>query len=203
MKKLLLLTAAFCFTLAPLHAETGDDAPAEKTELTHAEKKLQKKIKREKKRLAALKKYRAKMKFKWCGNVKVGLMTAKKANTTCLVVYSNPATCPYCVALENEVFKNPKFKKAKEIGVGVISSDPLPDYGLDQGMPRAVIVGPDGKAIGSKLGYSRDGDNLTDYLEALKAAQPSWDAMEASIAELEASSGSEAEAPAEESAQEE
>ncbi len=185
MKKLLILAVAFCFTQSPLIAETNDDSPAEKTELTHAEKKLQKKIKKAKKRMAALKKYRAKMKFKWCGNVKVALSTAKKANTTCLIVYSNPETCPYCVQLDNEVFKNKKFKAAKEIGVGVITAKPVPEYGLNQGMPSAVIVGPDGKVIGSKLGYMRNHDNLSAFLDALKAAQPTWDAMEAEIAALE------------------
>ncbi len=186
MKKLLMLTAALCFTLAPLHAATDDDAPAEKTELTKEEIKLQKKVKKAKKRMSALKKYRAKMKFKWCGTQQVALATARKANTTCLLVYSNPATCPYCVALENEVFKNPKFKKAKEIGVGYISTTPIAEYGLNRGMPSAVIVGPDGKAIGGQLGYMKDRDNATAFIDALKGAQPSWDAMEADIAAMEA-----------------
>ncbi len=190
MKKLLLLAAAFSFTLAPLHAESSD-APAEKTELTHAEKKAQKKLKKAKKRLASLKKYRAKMKFKWCGNVKVGISTARKLNTTCLIVYSNPETCPYCVALEQEVFKNKKFKNAREIGVGVISTSPIPEYQLNRGMPTAVIVGPDGKVIGHQLGYSKDGDNVGNYLSALKAAQPTWEEMEAEIAAMEAGESTE------------
>ncbi len=196
MKKLLILAAALCFTQAPLCAET-DDAPAEKTELTHAEKKLQQKIKKAKKRLAALKKHRAKMKFKWCSSLKVALDTAKKANTTCLVVWSNPSNCPYCVKLEAEVFNNKKFKKAKGIGVGYISTQALPNYQVTS-LPGASIVGPDGKVIQAGLGYTSSGGTLERFLEAMTAAQPTWDAMEAEIAAMEEGGAEEEESTTEE-----
>ncbi len=167
MKALFMMAFACAFALAPLHAEA--DASGEKTEL------VSKKDKKAAKKLAERKKARAKLKFKWCKSLKTALATAKKYNTTCLVVYSNTAGCPYCIKLDAEVFQDKKFKNAKGIGVGYASTQPIEEYGLISGMPSVVIVGPDGQAIGGQLGYVPESDNLGTYLKLLKEAQPEWE----------------------------
>ena len=172
MKSLLLFAAAFGFTLAPLQAKTTDADSADGTEQVS---KKSKKAGKAAKKLADQKKARAKLKFKWCKSLKAGLATAKKYNTTCLVVFSNPQGCAYCVKLDAEVFQNKKFKNAKGIGVGYTSTQPIEEYGLIEGMPSVVIVGPDGKPIGGQLGYIPDSDNLAYYLKQLEEAQPAWD----------------------------
>ncbi len=169
MKVFLCLVAAGSLLFCPLHAEdegTADAAP--RTELTMQDAKA-------KKKRAAAKKARAKLRFKWCKSLKAALATAKKYNTTCLVVFSNPAGCPYCIKLEAEVFQNRKFKAAKGIGVGYQSTEPIEEFGLIDGMPSAVIVGPDGRPVGGQLGYVPESDNLAYYLKLLKEAQPAWD----------------------------
>ncbi len=173
MKSLILLVAALGVAVAPLQAETA--APDSSSELVP---KQSKKTKKAAKKLAERKKARSKLKFKWCKSLKVALATAKKYNTTCLVVYSNTAGCPYCIKLDAEVFQNKKFKNAKGIGVGYSSTEPVEEFGLIEGMPSVVIVGPDGQTIGGQLGYVPQSDNLSTYLKLMKEAQPAWEEEE-------------------------
>ncbi len=173
----LFIALALCVSLVSLPALADNStAPAG---LTKEEAKARKKAAR---KLADRQKARAKLRFKWHKSLKSALAAAKKYNTTCLVVFSNPAGCAYCIKLEEEVFSNSKFKNAKGIGVGYASTQPIAEYGLIDGMPSVVIVGPDGKAIGGQLGYIPDSDNLAYYLRQLEEAQPAWDKPEAEAA---------------------
>ncbi len=186
MKYLLAFAALLSFAVLPTVAQeesASEDSTTlspEEAKEAKAAKKAAKEEAKARKKLASMKKKRDKAKFKWYKSLDAALKAAKDMNTTCLVVRSDPPNCPYCVKLEEEVFKSGKFKGAKGIGVGYISVTAVPRFNLSM-LPSAVIVGPDGKTVGPMLGYKTGRDNVKAFVDALKAAQPSWDALEAEL----------------------
>ena len=177
-KYLLTFAALLSFSVLPTVAQEESDSenssslsPEEAKEAAKATKKA-KKAAADRKKQASLKKKRDNMKFKWMGSLKAALAAAKKANTTCVVLYSDPSFCHYCVKLDNEIFESREFKKAKGIGVGYRSTSPIKEYNLSNGMPSGVIVGPDGKVI-TTFGYN-SGMTPESYVKKLQDAQPAW-----------------------------
>lgn len=162
-----LAVAAFCLTLAPLPAAADDEPSAQsetgREELTKAERK---KLAAEK-RAARKKAARAKAAFKWFRSEKSALAFGKKHNLPVWIVYSDPATCPVCVAFEKEILDNTKLKRSKGIGCGYISGAPLPKYQCT-GKPSGAIVSPDGKVM-SNLSYFR-GWGVDEYIGRMKKA---------------------------------
>ncbi len=176
MKTLIILATACCFSLCPLHAEpdtTVDSSP----QLTKAEKKARKKAKKDKKakkkgkKSAVTKENRDKLKFKWYGSLKAALAAAKKYNTTCFVVYSDPSTCASCAKFESEILGSREFKCATGIGVGFKSASPLPQFGLNKSKPMTVVVNAEGKIVSGNMGFHK-GLTMDIYLDRLRNAQP-------------------------------
>ncbi len=178
MKKLLLLTAACCLALCPLHAEPDGAGSADsKPKMAKAGKKAKKKAKKDKKakkkskKSAITKEDRDKLKFKWYGSLKAALAAAKKYNTTCFVVYSDPSRCPACARFEADILNSREFKTTTGIGVGFKSPAPLPQFGLDKSKPMTVVVDAEGKIVSGNMGYHK-GLTMDIYLDRLRNAQP-------------------------------
>ncbi len=168
-----LLTFAALLSFAVLPAVAQDDAPADSensTTLSPDEIKAQKKAAKAAKKAAMQKKMRDKLKFKWHKNLKSALKTAKKANCTCYVLYSDPAVCPPCREMDETIFDSREFKGAKGIGIGYRSTSPIKEYGLGEAKPVAVLVGPDGKEIRRITGYG--GQSAEEFIAMLEQAQP-------------------------------
>ncbi len=170
MKYLFTFAALLSFSVLPTFAQDDVPADADETSLTPEELKAQKKAAKDAKKKAMQKKARAKLKFKWFKSLKAALKAAEKNNCTCLVLYSDPAVCPPCRKLDENVFAAREFAKAKGIGVGFRSTEAIEEYKLGQGKPAAVIVDPKGKVIKSMMGYG--GQTAEDYIELLKSLQP-------------------------------
>ncbi len=178
MKKLTILAAACCLALCPLHAE-ADDVMDSKPKLTKSSKKSKKakktkKAKKEKKadkKSTITKEERDELKFKWYGSLKAALAAAKKYNTTCFVVYSDPARCPACARFEADILNSREFKTTTGIGVGFKSPTPLPQFGLNKSRPMTVVVDADGKIVSGNMGYHK-GLTMDIYLDRLRNAQP-------------------------------
>ncbi len=181
MKKLMMIAAACCLALCPLPAPADDVADAGPRMTKAAKKgkkarkgkkeKKEKKAKKKDKAPAITKEERDELKFKWYGTLKAALAAAKKYNTTCFVVYSDPARCPACARFEADVLNNREFKTATGIGVGFKSPTPLPQFGLNKSRPMTVVVDADGKIVSGNMGYHK-GLTMDIYLDRLRNAQP-------------------------------
>ncbi len=174
-KYLLTLAALFSLSLLPVMAQ-DEDVPADTEEETTTPNpegiKAQKKAAAAARKMEAQAKARAKLKFKWHKNLKSALSAAKKYNTTCIVLYTDPATCPPCRKLDEEIFESKEFAKAKGIGVGFRSSSAIPEYNLGSGKPMGYVVGPDGRKL-QFFGYS--GTPVNDFIKMLQKLQPKMD----------------------------
>lgn len=98
-------------------------------------------------------KARAKVKIKWESSDKKAFKEAAKHNLPVWVLYSDPATCPYCVKLDNEIIFSKEFKKATGLFIGYRSTSPLPAYGLSNGKPMGKLYTPDKKEL-TTLAYT-------------------------------------------------
>lgn len=201
MKHLLLLLAvSFCLcTSLPLAAQ--DDAPdapaAAKSKAkggaqTPAQKKAAAKLRKAelaKKQFDKSEKARAKVKIKWESSDKKAFREAAKHNLPVWVLYTDPATCPYCVKLDNEILFSKEFKKATGAFVGYRSSSPLPQYGLASGKPMGTLYTPDKKPLGT-LAYTPN-QSPSQYLDIIRRAgdnvlNAAREKVEADIAEAQA-----------------
>ncbi len=199
MNKLLILAAVCCLSLCPLHAAAGNSfRPASKLggskSAGKAKRTAKKTTKREKasredkraerdeelaaeeeekpgKKSGITKEERDNLKFKWYGSLKAALAAARKNNTTCFVVYSDPSRCQACAKFESEVLNSREFKSARGIGVGFKSPTPLPQFGLDKSKPMTVVVDADGRIVSGNMGYHK-GLTMDIYLDRLRNAQP-------------------------------
>lgn len=208
--KLFTLLLFGCSLLAPLplaaQDDTDADTPAESTggttakpdkkadkKLAAALKKAQDAVKKQEK----IKKDRDKVKIKWVSSDKKAFKEAAKYNLPVWVLYTDPATCPYCVKLDNEIILSKEFKKAKGLFIGYRSSTPLPEYGCSGGKPMGALFTPDKKKL-TQLAYTpnqgpeqyieiirQQADRLQE--EAEKKAQQQLDEAKAA---LEAAAGS-------------
>lgn len=177
MNKLFYSLLCLGFVLSPLAAaQDEDDAPAaadtKLTAKTPAAKKAAaalKKAQNAKKQFDAGVKKRDKVKAKWVSSDKKAFKEAEKYHLPVVILYSDPATCPYCVKLDNEVLNTKEFKKATGAFIGYRSTAPLPKYGLTQGKPSGCIYAPDGKQELGKFGYT-PGKSADSYLSDFKAA---------------------------------
>lgn len=173
MKHLLLfLAAALCLsTSLPLAAQDDTpDAPAAKSKGKNpAQKKALAKLRKAElaqKQFEKSIKAREKVKIKWESSDKKAFQTAAKYNLPVWILYTDPATCPYCVKLDNEILFSKEFKKATGVFIGYRSASPLPKYGLASGKPMGTIYTPDKKPLGS-LGYTpNQGPN--GYLDMIR-----------------------------------
>ncbi len=172
MKYLLTLAALLCFASVPSVAQEDASSQSDGTTLSPEELKAQKKAAREAKKKATQKKLREKLKFKWHKSLKSALKAAKKNHCTSIVLFTDPATCPPCRKLDEEIFNTKEFSKVKGIGVGFRSSAPIKEYNLGEAKPMGVIVNPEGKVIG-KFGYS--GTSVEEFVKMLETAQPKID----------------------------
>lgn len=210
--KLFTLLLFGCSVLAPLPLAAQDevDTPAESTEetttktpkkvdkkLAAALKKAQDAVKKQEK----IKKDRAKVKIKWVSSDKKAFKEAAKYNLPVWVLYTDPATCPYCVKLDNEIILSKEFKKAKGLFIGYRSSTPLPEYGCSGGKPMGALFSPEKKNLG-QLAYTpnqgperymeiiqQQADKLQE--EAEKKAQQQLDEAKAAIEAAEESEAAE------------
>lgn len=176
MNKIFYSLLCLGFVLSPLAlAQDEDGASTPDTKLTTknpAAKKAAatlKKAQNAKKQFDAGVKKRDKVKIKWVSSDKKAFKEAEKYNLPVVVLFSNPATCPYCVKLDNEILSSKEFKKATGAFIGYRSTTPLPQYGLTQGMPSGCIYAPDGKQQLGKFGYT-PGKSADSYLSDFKAA---------------------------------
>lgn len=176
--KLLTLLLFGCSALAPLplaaqeeidiDAATETPAKTDKTDkkvdkkLTAALKKAQDAVKKQEK----IKKDREKVKIKWVSSDKKAFKEAAKYNLPVWVLYTDPATCPYCVKLDNEIILSKEFKKAKGLFIGYRSSTPLPEYGCSGGKPMGALFSPDKKNLG-QLAYT-PGLGPDGYISTIK-----------------------------------
>lgn len=171
MKTAFILAACLWLAAASLPAEQPGrlaDSPAASPDDIKAE--------REAKKAAAVKKSRDKLKFKWHKTLKAALAAAKKNNTVCVVLYSDPSFCHYCAKLDQEIFESREFKAARGIGVGYRSTSPISQYQLAGSMPRGAIVGPDGRKI-SDFGYA-PGQTAEGFVKLLRKSNPEMNAPE-------------------------
>lgn len=174
---------------------TGDDA-AEVTPAPKKKKKDDKKVsprlkkaEAAKKKLEKQTKLRAEKKVKWETNEKKAFKEAEKYNLPVWVLYTDPATCPICVKLDNEVLNTKELKEAKGLFIGFRSSTPLPQYDCAAGKPMGVILTPDKKRMNPKAGFSYvPGLAPAQYISMLRkyADQLQQEAEEKVNAELEA-----------------
>lgn len=202
--KLFMLLLFGCSVLAPLPLaaqdeteETPAEAPAKTDKkvdkkLAAALKKAQDAVKKQEK----IKKDREKVKIKWVSSDKKAFKEAAKYNLPVWVLYTDPATCPYCVKLDNEIILSKEFKKAKGLFIGYRSSTPLPEYGCSGGKPMGALFTPDKKKL-TQLAYTpnqgpdgyieiirQQADKLQE--EAEKKAQQALDEAKAAIEAAEA-----------------
>lgn len=207
--KLLSLLLLGCCLTAPLAAqEDAADAPATpaaKAEKPKSAKQLAADVKKAQdavKKQEKIKKDREKVKIKWVSSDKKAFKEAAKYNLPVWVLYSDPATCKYCVMLDEEIIFSKEFKKAKGLFIGYRSTSPLPQYQCDGGKPMGALFSPDKKKL-CTLAYSR-GQGAETYIDTIKgqadkiqeAAEKKAKAdLEAAEAALEAAKE---EAPAEE-----
>lgn len=208
MKHLLLLVAAsFCLCAAlPLTAqdEVSDTPAAAKSKgKSPAQKKAAAKLRKAelaKKQFEKNEKARAKVKIKWENSDKKAFQTAAKYNLPVWVLYTDPATCPYCVKLDNEILFSKEFKKATGAFIGYRSASPLPQYGLASGKPMGTLYTPDKKPLGTLAYTPNQGPNA--YLDIIRRAgdtvlKTAKDKIESDMAEARAEVEAAAE-PAEE-----
>lgn len=193
---LLFLTASLCLcTSLPLAAQ--DDAPdapaaAKSKAKSPAQKKALAKLRKAelaKKQLEKSEKTRAKMKIKWESSDKKAFREAAKHNLPVWVLYTDPATCPYCVKLDNEILFSKEFKKATGAFIGYRSASPLPQYGLASGKPMGTLYTPDKKPLGT-LAYTPN-QSPSQYLDIIRRAgdtvlNSAREKAEADIAEAQA-----------------
>ena len=177
--KLFTLLLFGCSLLAPLplaaQDDTDADTPAESTggttakpdkkadkKLAAALKKAQDAVKKQEK----IKKDRDKVKIKWVSSDKKAFKEAAKYNLPVWVLYTDPATCPYCVKLDNEIILSKEFKKAKGLFIGYRSSTPLPEYGCSGGKPMGALFTPDKKKL-TQLAYTPN-QGPEQYIEIIR-----------------------------------
>lgn len=181
----LLLAAAVCLS-APLPLAAQDElddivaenetAPAKPKAKsakngaqTPAQKKAAAKLRKAelaKKQFEKGEKARAKVKIKWESSDKKAFREAAKYNLPVWVLYTDPATCPYCVKLDNEILFSKEFKKATGAFVGYRSASPLPQYGLASGKPMGTLYTPDKKPLGT-LAYTPN-QSPSQYLDIIR-----------------------------------
>ncbi len=118
---------------APAEEEPETDTPTE--EQAPEQGKKDKKDKQEKQKQGPA--------YKICKTEKEAFALAKKHDMLVWVVYSDPATCPYCVAFEKKILRSAVLKKVKGCVVCWISRKPLPQYKCT-GKPSGALIKPDG-----------------------------------------------------------
>lgn len=208
--KLFTMLLFGCAVLAPLPLEAQDKADAAGTEETTDRapsketkkaaavlKKAQDAVKKQEK----IKKDRAKVKIKWVSSDKKAFKEAAKYNLPVWILYTDPATCPYCVKLDNEIILSKEFKKAKGLFIGYRSSSPLPEYGCSGGKPMGALFTPDKKKLATLAytpnqgpeGYMEIIQQQADKIqeEAEKKAQQQLDEAKAALEAAAESSGDE------------
>lgn len=149
-----LLSIALLAALLGAPAYSQDAAPAaDNTPDTTAEKPAKPKLSPEELKAERIKKKSESLKVKWYTDEEKAFKDAKKYNLPVWVLYSNPATCGVCQALDKHIINSRKLKSAKGICIGYRSVSPLPKYKCDKGMPMGALVEPNGKVI-CNLSYS-------------------------------------------------
>lgn len=144
---------------------------ADKKEQTPAQKKAAAKLRKAeqaKKLFDKNSKARAKVKIKWESSDKKAFREAAKYNLPVWVLYTDPATCIYCVKLDNEIINTKEFKKATGAFIGYRSSSPLPQYGCSGGKPMGALFTPDKKNLGSLAYMPNQGPEA--YLRIIREA---------------------------------
>ena len=126
-----LFAAVMLTCTAPAEEEPETDTPTE--EQAPEQGKKDKKEKKQKQGPA----------YKICKTEKEAFALAKKHDMLVWVVYSDPATCPYCVAFEKKILRSAVLKKVKGCVVCWISNKPLPQYKCT-GKPSGALIKPDG-----------------------------------------------------------
>lgn len=193
---LLLIAASLCLSTAlPLAAqdEAPDTPAAVKSKgKSPAQKKAVAKLRKAelaKKQFEKNEKARAKVKIKWESSDKKAFKEAAKYNLPVWVLYTDPATCPYCVKLDNEILFSKEFKKATGAFIGYRSASPLPQYGLASGKPMGTLYTPDKKPLGTLAYTPNQGPNA--YLDIIRRAgdtvlKTAREKVEADVAEAQA-----------------
>lgn len=165
-----LLSIALLAALLGAPAYSQDAAPAaDNTPDTTAEKPAKPKLSPEELKAERIKKKSESLKIKWYTDEEKAFKDAKKYNLPVWVLYSNPATCGVCQALDKHIINSRKLKSAKGICIGYRSVSPLPKYKCDKGMPMGALVEPSGKFI-CHLSYN---PNMTPdmYIEKITNAR--------------------------------
>ena len=94
-----------------------------------------------------IKKQGEKLKIKWYNTEKEAFDEAKKYNLPVWVLYSNPATCGMCRALDANIINSRQLKREKGLFIGYRSTSPIPKYNCNKGMPTGAVVSPEGKHL--------------------------------------------------------
>lgn len=143
-----LLSIALLAALLGAPAYSQDAAPAaDNTPDTTAEKPAKPKLSPEELKAERIKKKSESLKVKWYTDEEKAFKDAQKYNLPVWVLYSNPATCGVCQALDKHIINSRKLKSAKGICIGYRSVSPLPKYKCDKGMPMGALVEPNGTKI--------------------------------------------------------
>lgn len=157
---LLLGIGLFSTTLLPLAAQDGDEQISE-VSTAKKKKKIAKKG----------------FPFKYEKNLKKALAKAKAHQVPVFLLFTNPATCPYCVKLENEVLNTKEWKKGvagKLVGVYVDNASKDKEaraFGQRngvRGIPTFFILAPDGSVL-SRGGYNHS-MSVADYVKMVDDA---------------------------------
>lgn len=120
----------------------------------------------------------------WQTNYEKALATAKAENKLVLLDFTGSDWCGPCIALQKNVFSQPKFieyatKHFVLLEVDYRVKTPMPDelskqneklklqYGIDKkGYPTVIAITPEGKIIGEFCGY--DGEGPDDIIARLE-----------------------------------
>lgn len=120
----------------------------------------------------------------WLTNYEMALATAKAENKLVLLDFTGSDWCGPCIALQKDVFSQPKFVEyaTKHFVLREVDSrakTPMPDelsqqnenlklpYGIEKkGDPTVIAITPDGKIIGEFCGY--DGEGREDIVVRLE-----------------------------------
>lgn len=151
---LLLMMCATALGSAPAFAES--DAPADAAPPTAEEKAR-----------AARERKAASYAFKWEKSYKRAQSASKATGLPIAVLFTGTSWCGFCMKLEDNVLSKPEFKQAmKGVAVGYKVILPSPgqfldkkdaklaaNLGMNGGVPCLMVVSPEGKVLGSVVGY--------------------------------------------------
>ena len=120
----------------------------------------------------------------WLTNYEKALATAKAENKLVLLDFTGFDWCGPCIALQKNVFSQPKFVESATKHFVLMEVDyrgktPMPDelsqqneklklqYGIEKkGYPTVIAITPDGRIIGAFYGY--DGEGPEDIIARLE-----------------------------------